>query len=417
MKAAFGLMLLAGCFSLGVEAQKECATQRYQENAISSQTTEAIEKFISRAYSESRVNAGLIRIPVVVHNLYHYPGEKVTDLQVQQQLKILNDCFRRLNSDTVNTPAVFRPFAADVEIEFVLARSDWRMAATTGINRKYTPVLAWGTDDKVKKSAEMGADPWDSRYYLNIWVCNLDRFAGYASFPGADPAMDGIVIDIEALRGSGNHNLNQGKTLVHEVGHWLGLKHLWGDELCGDDLVNDTPKQASYTPGCPNSIRITCGNGPYGDMYMNYMDFTSDACMNLFTNGQKARMRSLFTNGGPRATILNSKGLNPPLIQGSDIEVPDPKWLYGKLFPNPASSELNIDLSYDERWVGQNILVLNISGQEVLKSKVSSKVHRLDVSSLKPGIYFIRMQKPGESLLFKFTKILVMFIDFSLAPR
>ena len=147
MKAAFGLMLLAGCFSLTVQAQKECATQHYQENSVSPQTSRIIEDFISRAYTESRITAGLIRIPVVVHNLYHYPGEKVTDLQVQQQLKILNDCYRRLNADSVNTPEVFKPFAADVEIEFVVARSDWRMAATTGFNRKYSPVVAWGRDD------------------------------------------------------------------------------------------------------------------------------------------------------------------------------------------------------------------------------------------------------------------------------
>ena len=185
MKSAFGLLFFTGCFSLLAQAQKECATQHYQENSVSPQITRSVEDFISRAYEVSRITAGLIRIPVVVHNLYHYPAEKVTDLQVQQQIKILNDCFRRLNADTVNTPNVFKPFAADVEIEFVLARSDIRMAATTGINRKYTPVLAWGTDDKVKKSSEMGADAWDSRYYLNIWVCNLDRFAGYSSFPGA----------------------------------------------------------------------------------------------------------------------------------------------------------------------------------------------------------------------------------------
>src|SRR6185436_7443681 len=121
---------------------------------------------------------------------------------------------------------------------------------------------------------------------------------------------------------------------------WLSLKHLWGDTYCGDDGVGDTPKQAGYNIECPGVINITCGNGPYGDMYMNYMDLTNDACMNLFTQGQKARMRTLFDQGGPRSSLLVSKGLNPPLT--SEIELPeeDPKWLHPQLYPNPATTQL-----------------------------------------------------------------------------
>jgi hypothetical protein len=403
MKAAVLFFLLAGCLTLCAEAQMDCGSQKYQEQFANQSA--AIEEFIARASLESRVSADVIRIPVVIHNLYHYPHEKISEQQIQKQLDILNACFRRRNADTVNTPAVFRPFAADVEIEFALARSDIRRAATTGIIRKYTPVIAWAADDKMKFSAEMGDDAWDSRYYLNIWICNLDRFAGFSSFPGGDAAVDGIVLDIDALGGSSNHSYSLGKTAVHETGHWLGLKHLWGDELCGDDKVDDTPKQASYTPGCPKTTRITCGNGPYGDMYMNYMDFTSDACMNLFTLGQKARMRSLFATNGPRSSLLSSKGLLTPLIMGSQVEEPDPKWLHAQMYPNPASSELTLDLSYDVRWIGQNIHVMSITGQQVLTAQVSSRIYRLDISSLKPGVYFLQMQKPGERFLSRFIKL------------
>ena len=97
---------------------------------------------------------------------------------------------------------------------------------------------------------------------------------------------------------------------MHEVGHWLGLKHIWGDTYCGDDLIEDTPLQGNFTPGCPTGFRTSCSNGTTGDMYMNYMDFTNDACLNLFTEGQKEKMLSLFTAGGPRNSILSSKGLS-----------------------------------------------------------------------------------------------------------
>lgn len=405
MKAGLTLLLLAGLSSIGVQAQKECVAHTYQQEYISEANIRAVEDFIARSGAESRTATGVIRIPVVIHNLYHYPSEKVTEVQVYRQLEVLNACFRRRNADSVNTPSVFKPFAADVEIEFVLARSDSHRRSTTGIIRKYTPILKWTADDKMKFNSQMGDDAWDSKNYFNIWVCNLDRLAGYASFPGGPAANDGIVLDLDAFGGDGS-GYSLGKTAVHETGHWLGLKHLWGDELCGDDLVNDTPKQASYTPGCPKTTRITCGNGPNGDMYMNYMDFTSDACMNLFTLGQKDRMRSLFASGGPRADMLNSTGLNSPLIIESPIEEPDPKWLHPQLFPNPAQNELNLDLAYDIRWVGSTVRITNVMGQPVLTAQINSKMFKMNISSLRPGVYFLTSQKEdGEKMMFRFIKL------------
>jgi hypothetical protein len=286
----------------------------------------AIEAFTKQHIStpanniSNRMEGNVIKIPVVVHVLYHSPTEKISDAQVQSQIEVLNRCFRHRNADSVKTPLYFKSLAADVEIEFQLATSDIRSRSTTGIIRKYTPITKWGFDDKMKFSANLGDDGWDSKSYLNIWVCNMDKLAGYSSLPGSDATKDGLVIDFDAFStinpGSG---YDLGKTAVHEIGHWLGLKHLWGDENCGDDGVSDTPKQASYTSGCPSAIRITCGNGPNGDMYMNYMDFTSDACINLFTKGQKARMRALFETGGFRNAILTSKGLDRPLIFESPL--------------------------------------------------------------------------------------------------
>jgi Pregnancy-associated plasma protein-A/Secretion system C-terminal sorting domain len=218
-----------------------------------------------------------------------------------------------------------------------------------------------------------------------------------------------VVISYKAFgtTGTATGNYNMGKTAVHEVGHWLGIKHTWGDANCGDDGVDDTPKQASYTIGCPNTVRITCGNGPYGDMYMNYMDLTNDACTNMFTIGQKNRMQALFSFGAFRNAMLQSTGLNPPLVSTVPLpEEADPKWLEPKLYPNPASSIITLDLNYDSRWIGQTIFVTNLSGQNVMNVTVSSKNLQISLSHLQAGIYFLAAKKPdGESMRLKFVKL------------
>ena len=259
----------------------------------------------------------------------------------------------------------------------------------------------------MKFSAEMGDDAWDPASYLNIWVCNMDLVAGYATFPGGETAKDGVVISTTAFGvNSGTPGLDMGKTTVHEIAHWLGLRHIWGDQYCGDDGVDDTPKQAGYNVGCPTVIRPTCGNGPDGDMFMNYMDLTNDGCMNLFTKGQKARMQALFASGGARQSILSSKGLNLPLIMEAPGLSEDPRWLEARMYPNPANDRLYLDLSYDPRWLGKNIFVTNIQGQNVGNGVITSKVQAVDIHHLKPGFYFIAAKKDdGESIKMKFVKL------------
>ena len=266
--------------------------------------------------------------------------------------------------------------------------------------------MVWESNDKMKFSKEMGDDAWDAKSYLNIWVCHLDRLAGYASFPGGPAEKDGVVLDFGAfgITGSGAYGL--GRTAVHEIGHWLNLKHTWGDANCGDDHVDDTPKQSNYTVGCPSSVRITCGNAPNGDMYMNYMDFTNDACLNLFTMGQKARMRALFAPGGARSSILSSNGLGTP--QSSEIPVPDepPRWLHSKIYPVPAKDELTLDIAYDERWVGKVVTILNLQGQVVMQVLINSKTQKININNLQPGMYFLTAKKKdGESIREKFIKL------------
>lgn len=399
-----------------IQAQRGCVSAEYnhqllRENPSLKGMRERVENFIQEQSSlqgHAREMGGqtIIKIPVVFHILYHQQIENIGDDKIQSQLTALNEAFRRKGADTSKTPAVFKSIAADCDIEFYLAISDPQGRSTSGVVRKYTPITQWQMGDEMKFASMMGSDGWDPSGYLNIWVANVKGVAGFASFPGDEPAKDGLVINYRYLGKNGNSGYDLGKTAVHEVGHWLGLKHIWGDADCGDDLVNDTPKQAFYNTGCPSGTRITCGNGPTGDMYMNYMDFTNDGCINLFTEGQKRRMRSLFEIGGARHSILNSRGLQLPTITEMPLPEETPRWLYTKVYPNPASNEVTIDISYDPRWLGKQLAVTNTNGQQVMHVPITSKIQTIDISRLRPGIYFLSSKKEdGELIRFKIVKI------------
>ena len=213
----------------------------------------------------------------------------------------MNNDYRRQNADAVNTPAPFKSVAADTRIVFCLAKVDPNGNHTSGIIRKYTKTDLFLSDDAMKFSTSGGDDIWDSKRYLNIWVCNLfGRTLGYSVMPGAPADKDGVVIQYSVFGTTPNvaAPYNKGRTVTHEVGHWLGLKHLWGDAVCGDDGIADTPTQQTNNSGCPSFPHLSsCSINFNGDMFMNFMDFTDDACMNMFTHGQKNEMRSLFALG------------------------------------------------------------------------------------------------------------------------
>lgn len=412
MRIFFFLALFTTVLSSVLPAQ-QCASHEYMERELEASPalkikTDQLEQFIRQQSSVITRRRGggddIITIPVVVHNLYHNTSEMVSDEQVYSQIDVLNKCFRRMHADTVNTPLYFKPVAADCEIEFKLAVTDPYKKGTTGIVRRYTPVERWSANDDMKFTAKGGDDAWDSKSYLNIWVCNLNRTLGYASFPGGPDDKDGVVINLSAF---GYMSANQmGKTAVHEVGHWLGLRHTWGDSYCGDDWVDDTPRQANFTSGCPSGVRISCGNTPNGDMYMNYMDLTSDACTNLFTEGQKIRMRAQFSPGGFRTGLLTSIGLLPPRFTEIPVEAGMPQWMYANVYPNPATSEIKIDLTYDIRWVGKTITILNNQGQVVTRAVIDASITTINISKLPPGIYFLSAKKEdGATIKQKLIKL------------
>lgn len=294
----------------------------------------ALEAFTANyinSQSSSRLTDanGVIKIPVVVHILHRGEnignGRNLSDAQIQSQIDVLNEDFRRLNADRINTPSSFLGVAADFGLEFKLACQDANGYATTGIVRKHTNK---GSYDYIKTGASVdeaamgikmtnisGSDPWPTDRYLNIWVCKFSSTAGivgYSTFPGdfvSKPNVDGIVIDCEAFgrTGTAKAPYNKGRAATHEIGHWLNLKHIWGDAICGDDYVADTPPQEYKHTGCPSGIAYSyCSNQSTEDMFMNYMDNTDDACKNIFSTGQRLRGRAVFAAGGPRASFIDN---------------------------------------------------------------------------------------------------------------
>lgn len=256
----------------------------------------------------------IVNIPVVVHVVYNTTAQNISDAQVQSQIAVLNEDFRRLNADKTNTPSAFSSIAADCEINFCLATKDANGNATTGITRTSTSTTSFSDNDNVKHNSTGGKDAWPSDKYLNLWVCNLgSSLLGYAQFPGGPASTDGVVIHYKYFgrNGSAVAPFNKGRTATHEVGHWLNLYHIWGDDggaCTGSDNVSDTPNQGGEHYGCPAFPTSSCSNGSNGDMFMNYMDYTDDACMNMFSAGQKARMQALFASGGARVGLLSSAG-------------------------------------------------------------------------------------------------------------
>ncbi|HEY6596851.1 MAG TPA: zinc metalloprotease, partial [Asanoa sp.] len=233
----------------------------------------------------------------------HDPGD-ISDEQVASQVDVLNRDFRKQNPDVADVPSVFASRVADARVEFTLA----------DVTRTRTDRESFDTDDAVKSAATGGADGVDPATHLNVWVCTLSGgLLGYAQFPGGPPDTDGVVITHTAFgtTGTAADPFDGGRTATHEVGHWLNLRHIWGDDgdgCSGDDFVGDTPNQAGPNYGKPTWPSVSCGNAPDGDMFMNYMDYTDDAAMFMFTNGQATRMQAALT--GPRSGLLSAGTLS-----------------------------------------------------------------------------------------------------------
>ena len=304
------------------EGARFCASHGYNEELMANDpifkaNQASIEEFTTRFVSlnPDLQTRAVVTIPVVVHVVYKTAAENISDAQVQSQIDILNADFRKLNADVSKVPTAFQSLVADCEVQFCLAKRSPTGAVTTGINRVLTKKTSFSTNNGVKTASGGGVAPWDATKYLNIWACTMSGgILGYAQFPGGSISTDGVVILNKAFGSTGTAAapFNKGRTATHEVGHWLNLRHIWGDDsgaCTGSDLVSDTPNQGAENYGCPAAGKASCSNG--GDMFMNYMDYTNDACMFMFSAGQKARMQATLVSGGAHYSITISGRCNP----------------------------------------------------------------------------------------------------------
>lgn len=400
MKKSFlVLFLLINCFAYAQNIHR-CATQEvFQQNVAQHPGyAVAVEHAFdyARAHNSARVYKNgeewdtIFRIPVVVHVVYHTNEQNIEDSLITNQIEVLNQDYRRLNADTGNTRDIFKPVAADAGIEFFLATEDPDGNPTTGVTRTYTDtaffsVLDFGSAqngaDYVKKTATGGIDAWDTDKYLNLWVCNLkdpNSFLGLVlgfayppdnapnwpaeAFP-VDSTLHGVVIHYEVFgrnnpRATGDLDLaNKGRTTVHEVGHYLGLRHIWGDgplsiiipDCSVDDGIADTPNSGnnSQATGC-DTTKNTCteGNPDLPDMFENYMDYSREECQNVFTQGQVAIMRSTL------ATSRKELPYFPPATGMTNVK----NTLAMQLYPNPADGLLH--LAFSE---GESVLLIAVN--------------------------------------------------------
>ncbi len=302
------------------------------------------EQWLDNRIRKSKVS-GLERqqaayqIPVVVHVIHNGEaigsGRNISAAQILSQISVLNNDFQRLNTDAVNTPAEFQSVAGSLSVEFVLAKQDPEGLATTGIRRVQGTQTSWTVNDNYELKS---LSYWPAEDYLNIWVCNLTDLLGYAQFPisglsglenSSDNRLtDGVVIAYNAFgsEDEGPFNLvakyRKGRSTTHEIGHFLGLRHTWGDDegqCSGSDYVSDTPNQAGSSSGCPSHPQVTCTN--VVSMSQNFLDYTDDACMNLFTIGQVGRMTTVLQNSPRRKSLLTSHGLSNPLPVSNDLGI------------------------------------------------------------------------------------------------
>ena len=266
-------------------------------------------------------------IPVVFHIVSTNPAS-ISDASIMAQLDVLNKGFSGTNGDSTRIPNYFKALLGKTGIQFCLAKRTPSGDGTTGIERIKTSQTSFeATNDGVKHASTGGADAWDTQKYLNVWLCMLKgQVLGYATFPNDlnnSANEQGVVIDYRAIPGGTYTNYNSGKTLVHETGHYFNLHHIWGDETgtCSDtDYIDDTPNQYSQTQSCISGVKTdACTPGGNGIMYQNYMDYSLDSCLVMFTSQQVSRMEASLI--AYRSSLLTSNSCTPPTLKNYDARL------------------------------------------------------------------------------------------------
>lgn len=272
-----------------------------------------------------QANRTLGVIPVVFHIVLPDPNV-VTDAQILAQLDTLNRDYAGVNGDSSRIPSYFKSLFGKSGLQFCLAQRTPNGEITNGIDRVVTRQTSFNnTTDAVKRTSTGGQDIWDGSRYYNIWICVLSNgVVGYGTFPGDGPPDEqGVVIDYRSLPGGSFSGFNTGKTLTHETGHYFNLYHIWGDDngtCAGSDFVDDTPNQSNSTSGCFNGVRFdACTPAGNGIMYQNYMDYSSDQCLVMFTPQQVLRMETAVSVY--RLSLLSSDACQPINLKNNDARI------------------------------------------------------------------------------------------------
>ena len=401
-----------------VQPDRNCATNQanallLQHNPEYKQRSLQVDEQ-AKLYLESRKNqknsAAGDTITVVFHVVYNNAQQNITDAQILSQLQILNEDFNQLNADTINIPGPFKQAAGNPGIYFCMASLDPDGNPTTGITRTATNRTSFRfTENQMKFTTQGGHNIWKPELYLNIWVCNLaDNVLGYAQFPGGPANTDGIVLRYSSL-GKFPFNTfpgpyNQGRTATHEIGHWLGLRHIWGeneDDCTDSDQIADTPNQAGKSSGCPKFPKISCNNGPNGDMFMNFMDYTNDNCMHLFTRNQSEKMNAVLqtSRNSLLASNMCSDKLNADFRAEPDAIFPGEStsffyypngrrptsflWQFEGATPSSSTEKDPKNIRYDN--AGSYTVTLTVS--DGTGSDIETKVGYLKVTSRELQLY------------------------------
>lgn len=368
------------------------------------------QNFITRGGSSAMrttIGTPVYTIPVVVHVVYNTAAQNISDAQIQSQIDVLNKDYQKLNTDVGNVPSVWTSLVADCKIQFCLATIDPSGNPTTGIRRVSTTKKSFSDNDAVKYTSKGGDNAWPAKKYLNLWVCKLGGgLLGYAQFPGGNTKTDGVVITYTGFGtiGTAKAPYNLGRSATHEIGHWLNLRHIWGDDgsqCTGTDYVDDTPNQADEHYGCPKFPSVSCSNGPNGDMFMNYMDYSDDRCMYMFTDGQKDRMYATLVTGGSRHSVTVSGKCGSQVAAISNYAV-IPSIL--SIVPNPVNNG-SATISYTLKNAAQvQLIISNVYGNTISvinagnQSIGEHEFRPSELARLENGVYVIKLVSNGQQL-------------------